>query len=464
MRLARIREHHYIRTHLREVRHITLDPKGPGVIRIHMVPPSSSWDRAVPFLLILNGSAILPVGMSWAILLDCFIRRTEPYHGLPIPENDWKKIMSDAVTDCAKIYPSMLKTDIRAELEKLLQTLTAAAKGKPLPGKLRTVSFAEYAPHMTAPHRMDLMISAMEKGGCWNCNQKCLHCYAAGQSGSGTEELTTKEWCRVIDACRRAGIPQLTFTGGEPTMRDDLPTLVEYAQWFVTRLNTNGLRLTPELCDRLYEASLDAVQVTLYSYDRDTHNRLVGADGFDRTADGIRNAVRAGLNVSVNTPLCSLNKDYIKTLDFIRSLGVHYVTCSGLIPSGSALTDASTATALTDDELETVLTAACTYARVNQMEISFTSPGRLTPEKLREIGLTDVPACGACLSNMAVRPDGGVIPCQSWLSGQPLGDMLKTPFARIWNDPVCARIRAKSAETYYACQLRTGNTEGGGLK
>lgn len=42
----------------------------------------------------------------------------------------------------------------------------------------------------------------------------------------------------------RAGIPQLTFTGGEPTMRNDLVSLVHAAQWFVTRLNTNGRMLT----------------------------------------------------------------------------------------------------------------------------------------------------------------------------------------------------------------------------
>ena len=35
---------------------------------------------------------------------------------------------------------------------------------------------------MTAPHRMDLMVSAMTKAdGGWNCNLQCRHCYAAGQ-------------------------------------------------------------------------------------------------------------------------------------------------------------------------------------------------------------------------------------------------------------------------------------------
>lgn len=75
----------------------------------------------------------------------------------------------------------------------------------------------------------------------------------------------------------RGGIPQLTFTGGEPTMRNDLVSLVHAAQWFVTRLNTNGRMLTSALCRELADASLDSVQVTLYSADEAIHNTLVGA-------------------------------------------------------------------------------------------------------------------------------------------------------------------------------------------
>lgn len=51
---------------------------------------------------------------------------------------------------------------------------------------------------------------------------------------------------------QRLGIPQLTFTGGEPTLRHDLVKLVQAAQWFVTRLNTNGRMLTSMMCKDLH--------------------------------------------------------------------------------------------------------------------------------------------------------------------------------------------------------------------
>ena len=59
------------------------------------------------------------------------------------------------------------------------------------------LSLAGYAKNMTAPHRMDLMVSAMTVNGAWHCNQKCLHCYAADQKLSEVPELSTGEWKKI---------------------------------------------------------------------------------------------------------------------------------------------------------------------------------------------------------------------------------------------------------------------------
>ena len=52
-------ERRYRRQHLNCVRHITLDPKGRGVVRIHMIPPREDAENA-PFLLLLNGASWCP--------------------------------------------------------------------------------------------------------------------------------------------------------------------------------------------------------------------------------------------------------------------------------------------------------------------------------------------------------------------------------------------------------------------
>ena len=456
--MATLLERRYRRRHLECVRHITLDPKGRGVLRIHMIPPRQDADNA-PFLLLLNGSRLVPLNLSWAILLANFMDRLEPFTGVEITESDWNAMAAGAVAETHKTYPFTSKERLSDDLATMIRSLVAIARGQEPEAEVAPLTLGEYAPEMTAPHRMDLMVSAMTRGGAWHCNQKCLHCYAAGQPLSDTPELTTAQWKEILAKLRAANVPQVTFTGGEPTLRADLLELVEVAQWFVTRLNTNGRLLTPELCRRLYEASLDSVQVTLYSHDPAVHNALVGAEGFDDTVAGIKNAVAAGLSVSVNTPLCSLNEDYAATVRFVHELGVRYVTCSGLILSGSAEGAESRATRLTEEQLTDVLRRAVTAAEELEMEMDFTSPGWLKEETLRSLGLTLVPSCGACLSNMAIAPAGGVIPCQSWLSSQPLGNMLTDDWDKIWQSQRCAAIRAKSAKMEQLCQLRQGNGE-----
>lgn len=453
MKHMTFRERRYRRAHLDCVRHITLDPKGPGVVRIHMIPPRDDTPDA-PFLLLLNGARLVPLNLSWAILLANLMDQLQAYEGQDLAEDQWEALLSAAVEETHRTYPRTKRQTLASDLHLMLTSLVAIAQGREPEAEVGLLSLSDYAPEMTAPHRMDLMVSAMEQNGAWHCNQKCLHCYAAGQPMGETPELSTEQWKTALALLRKANIPQVTFTGGEPTLRSDLVELVQAAAWFVTRLNTNGRRLTPQLCAALYQASLDSVQVTLYSAEGNIHNQLVGTNGFNDTVQGIRHAVDAGLIVSVNTPLCSLNTHYAETLRFVHSLGVRYVTCSGLIPSGSACGQESRATALTPEQLTDILRQAVDTAEELGMELDFTSPGWLDEETLRSLGLNLIPSCGACLSNMAVTPDGKVVPCQSWLSDEPLGDLLHDDWADIWNSPRCAAIRAESAKLEHICQLK----------
>lgn len=446
------RERAFLRGHLNRVRHVTLDPDGPGVVRIHLIPCTKP-DRDTPFVAILNGQDILPLNLSWAILLTNLIEALQPHAGTELKDSDWSAINAQAVAATRKIYRKTEPLQIESDLQMMLDTLIAVARGKEPPLHIQPISLAQYAPRMAAPHRMDLMISTMVKDNAWHCNQKCLHCYAANQPLSAVPEMDTDQWLAVIEKCRSIGIPQLTFTGGEPTLRQDLVKLVQAAQWFVTRLNTNGRMLTSALCNDLRTASLDAVQITFYSADEAVHNELVGVDGYTDTVNGIKNALAAGLNVSLNTPLCSLNKDYRATVEFAHGLGIRYLTCSGLIPAGNAAESASKSVRLTPGELTEVLRPAMDFALSHGMEVNFTSPGWLDEDTLTGLGFAQIPSCGACLSNMTVAPDGTVLPCQSWLTGHGLGHILRTPWNRIWRSQECCTIRVESARMKRLCQL-----------
>ena len=211
-------ERAFLRGHLNRVRHVTLDPDGPGVVRIHLIPCTKP-DRDTPFVAILNGQDILPLNLSWAILLTNLIEALQPHSGTELKDSDWSAINAQAVAATRKIYRKTEPLQIESDLQMMLDTLIAVAQGKEPPLHIQPISLAQYAPRMAAPHRMDLMISTMVKDNAWHCNQKCLHCYAANQPLSAVPEMDTDQWLAVIEKCRSIGIPQLTFTGGEPTLR-----------------------------------------------------------------------------------------------------------------------------------------------------------------------------------------------------------------------------------------------------
>lgn len=449
------RELDYARQNFDEVLHTTLNPKGPGAVRIHLIPPKIDGDDIAPSVAIINGQDIIPINRSWAILLSEFIKETNKNEGKELNDDDVQAVLNTVYKNVRKIYPFTKKVTLKKDLFFIMETFSKIAYRKPIDTKIGYMSIGEYAPYMKAPHRMDLMVSAMTKNGCWHCNQKCLHCYAAGQPQAEEKELSTNDWKSILYHCRKAGVTQVTFTGGEPTMREDLPELIKYARWFVSRLNTNGVLLTKEYCEKLKEAELDSVQITFYSYDNDIHNSLVGAKNYVKTVEGIENALAAGLSVSVNTPLCTLNKDYTKTLLYLYSIGVRYVTCSGLIISGNATKDSSKSTQLTKEEITSIYEEAVEFANEHGMEINFTSPGWID-ESVFVKHNANVPSCGACLSNMAITPSGNIVPCQSWLSNDILGNMLDNDWEDVWESNRCKEIRTYTSKMLGECPLKDG--------
>ena len=136
-----------------------------------------------------------------------------------------------------------------------------------------------------------------------------------------------------------------------------------------------------------------------------------------------------------------------------------YFTCSGLIVTGNAINDNSQETQLSKEELTNVLQEVNEYIKENDLYLSFTSPGWIDEDTLEQLGLT-IPSCGACLSNMAVAPNGDVVPCQSWLSEESLGNLLNDSWNKIWSSKKCKTIRKQSMNLDNVCPLNNKNKKG----
>ena len=440
----------YLKT-LNKVYHITFNPNTLSVIRIHLIPPKKI-QMGISWVILINGQDIIPITTGWAILLKEFIEQANQYNKTNLEDEDIEIVINNTIKIVKQIFPKTKEELLIEDLKDIIETISDIALGVVPNIDIGYMKLKDYGKYMQAPHRMDLMISSMMKNNMWNCNQKCMHCYANTQENAIVEELSTQQWKIIIDKLKDACIPQITFTGGEPTLRDDLVELVKYSEYFVTRLNTNGVELSLKLAKDLYDASLDSVQITLYSSKKDIHNLLVGSNRFDDTVNGIKNAIEAKLNVSINTPLCQINKDYLETIKFAKSLGVRHFTCSGIIMTGAASKESSMNTYLSKAEILQILKDAATYCKENFLELSFTSPGWIEEKELETLDLI-VPSCGACMSNMAIAPNGNVIPCQSWLSSNSLGNLLEKSFSSIWNSKECKKIRKDVIKSTNKCLL-----------
>ena len=154
------------------VKHCTFNPDGPGVVRIHLIPPKFRLFTSNSYILLLNGYYMIPLGYSWAIMLSAFIDEVGKYDGREISEGKYTEIYANTVARAHKVYPTADVEDIREDLAYMLDVIFAVAKGEMTDAEIDRMSIRSYAPNMYAPHRMDLMVSAMTDADCiWKCNQ-----------------------------------------------------------------------------------------------------------------------------------------------------------------------------------------------------------------------------------------------------------------------------------------------------
>jgi organic radical activating enzyme len=90
-------------------------------------------------------------------------------------------------------------------------------------------------------------------------------------------ELSTEEWKTILNRAWQAGIPHLIFTGGEPTLRDDLVEIIKHAEenGQVTGLLTDGYKLSEaDFRRQILESGLDHLLFTLSPQDQKSWTAL----------------------------------------------------------------------------------------------------------------------------------------------------------------------------------------------
>jgi len=157
----------------------------------------------------------------------------------------------------------------------------------------------------------------------WNmtrrCNLKCVHCYAQAKDIEFKDELSTEEGKALIDDLAAFGSPVMLFSGGEPTMRKDLPELAAYAREKGMRavISTNGTLIDKPLAKKLKEVGLSYVGISLDGI-RETNDRFRGMQGaFDAALRGLHNCQEEGIKVGLRF---TINKQNVMDIPAIFDL------------------------------------------------------------------------------------------------------------------------------------------------
>lgn len=167
------------------------------------------------------------------------------------------------------------------------------------------------------------------------CNFRCSYCLPHGYRGGAgaTAPLSLDEITRLLHGFVQLGMHKLRITGGEPSVRRDLTTVLRTAAAVpgVTKLamSTNGTLLSRRLGEWM-EAGLNAINVSVDTLERGKFTRITGRDRLDDILHGVEMALAAGLPaVKLNAVLLRgvNDRELPAWLDYLRdhAVGLRFI-------------------------------------------------------------------------------------------------------------------------------------------
>jgi radical SAM protein with 4Fe4S-binding SPASM domain len=295
------------------------------------------------------------------------------------------------------------------------------------------------ASYLSAPEEVDFNLT-------WNCNQKCTHCYVDSIS-SYRENLSKDERIKIIDELISMKVFKVILLGGEPLLSGDIFELIVHCKDKVlVSLSTNATSITCEVAEKLKNAGLKTIQVSLEGATPAVHDAICRKTGaFENTIKGIKNLVKMEINVSICTVISKRNiYDVDKIIGLAESLGAISWRSIELKPAGFAKEEISRDTL--DLSTEWNLIEDLKNKRRNiivNFEYPFWFLRQKYKDKLEKIMRNEntisrnYGMCSAKLGKrVTITPDGYVFACEFTMDAPEefiAGDLRKQSFKEIWN-------------------------------
>ncbi|MBN2474939.1 MAG: radical SAM protein [Pirellulales bacterium] len=405
-------------------------PVRPGLFAYDVYPPGGR--RRIHLRIESDGSGVLLVDVTDAIHLN-------PTAAL-MARLALEKVPADRAAVVLRAHfrgvePALLRRQ-SARIYALVEHLATTTAACSTCGRDELARTPLFSTPVRAPYKADLALT-------YGCNNACPHCYNQPQRAA-MRSLSPRDWNRVLGKLARVGVPHVIFTGGEPTLFDDLTRLIDRARrlGLVAGLNTNGRRLADRpFVESLARAGLNHVQITLGSHRPEVHNAMTAADSFLETTGGIENSLAAGLHTITNTTLTRQNAGHAEQIvEFLHAQGLRTFAFNGMIYSGGGRTSRE---ALAEADMAAVLVAVRDRAAELGMRFLWYTPTaycRLSPVEL-ELGPR---RCNAAEYSVCIEPNGDVLPCQSYYSAA--GNILRDRWATIWRSDLFRSFRHRVAD------------------
>jgi PqqA peptide cyclase len=291
----------------------------------------------------------------------------------------------------------------------------------------------------------------------YRCPLRCVYCSNPLELDRHRRELDTATWLRVLAEAEELGVVQVSLTGGEPCVRDDLEEIVAGARRLdlYTNLATSAVPLPRERLERLRRAGLDNVQISIQDVAAKASDEVAGLASFERKLEAARAAKEIGFPLTLNFVLHRGNLQRIgEVIALAESLAADRLELANTQYVGWALLNRA-ALLPTREQLDAARhTAAAARERLKgRMEVLF-----VTADYYSEFPKACMDGWGRRF--ILISPDGLVLPCHAahTLPGLSFENVRNRSLADVWgSSPSFARFRGEDwmPEPCRSCERRT---------
>lgn len=252
------------------------------------------------------------------------------------------------------------------------------------------------------------------------CNEKCVHCYIPKHNNTGLSLDKLKD---IIIQFRKLGGLNLSLTGGEIFLRNDIFELISFARKNFLRvfLLTNASLITENVAIKLKELYISELSVSVYSLVPEIHDCITGVKGsLESTLLGLSFAKKYGIPVTVKTPLMEINKNsYINIKKYCEENNFAFIASTIIFAKSNGDKKVKSLT-INDKELPSIF---------NDIK-EFEPKGKRNDFE---------EACGSLKYMLAIDSEGNIYPCNSLF--YKVGNIKQDSLHKIWVSEKLKRIQ-----------------------